>query len=792
MKYLIFSLFCLVSAQADSFEKRMKPFLEKHCVACHGEEKQKGKLRLDNLSMDFSNLESAEQWQFILDELNGATMPPDDEAQPSKKELTEVLEVLTYEIEEAKKQHEGKDREIVMRRLNKREYINTMFELTGVRFDEKAIIDDQSMADYDNHGEDLYVSSFLLGKYREYANEALTKVFAQKAPEVISYKNTKLAQEKNDWAKKKLAEIEKNNFKSKKNKGEDPQAEYNYLKAYLKQAEAREGLVIEHDQEVQLKTREGKHALFKGLGNYKIAIEAQIKNLKVEDKGYLVIENRYLDISELSTKKQTLTFDVNCNIKSVFKINFFTSHSQAGKGKRKRKSKENFPNVSDQGPKLILSSVAIEHKDMSLAEGAYKKIFPVAKKSSESHERYAGKVIKYFAQRAYRGRQISYEFYKFLMGLYKDNVKNGMNETEAIKEPLVIILSSPKFVYLTEVAGSSKSISDLELAIRLSYFLWSAPPDKELYKLAANRKLRSKSILKQQVVRMLKDRRSRAFSEGFFNNWLEMENLELIEVKNSHDSGPQKYSLQLERLLKREPLEFFRMLILGNLSITNMLDSEFLVLNQTLASYYKLPVKISENKFQVVKLPSDSPRGGLMGMGAILAMLGNGDRSSPVLRGNFVLTKMMGMASPPPPPNVPDLEIQTKGNIKDKLKAHQEKPQCASCHNIIDPAGFGLESFDQSGQWLGINKANKNVVEGKLPSLGPYKNYFEQRKLLLNNKDNFAKAFIKQLCSYAFARKVGFADGALLDRLSARAKSNDYKLRDIICDIVLSNEFMMK
>jgi hypothetical protein len=330
------------------------------------------------------------------------------------------------------------------------------------------------------------------------------------------------------------------------------------------------------------------------------------------------------------------------------------------------------------------------------------------------------------------------------------------------------------------------------LAIRLSYFLWSAPPDKELYKLVSSRRLRNKSVLNQQLIRMLKDPRSQAFSEGFFKKWLEMENLDLIEVKNAHDSGPQKYSLQLEQLLKQEPLEFFRALILRNLSISNLLDSEFLVLNQTLASYYKLPVKISENKFQIVKLPSDSPRGGLMGMGAILAMLGNGDRSSPVLRGNFVLTKMMGMASPPPPPNVPDLEIQTQGNIKDKLKEHQEKPQCASCHNIIDPAGFGLESFDQSGQWLGINKQNQNVVEGKLPSLGSYKNYFEQRKLLLNNKDNFAKAFIEQLCSYAFARKVGFADGALVDQLSAKAKSNDYKLRDIISDIVLSNEFIMK
>ena len=270
-----------------------------------------------------------------------------------------------------------------------------------------------------------------------------------------------------------------------------------------------------------------------------------------------------------------------------------------------------------------------------------------------------------------------------------------------------------------------------------------------------------------------------------------MEALDIIEVKNNFE-GPKSYSLAIEDFLRKEPLEFFRKLALENLSIINMLDSDFVTVNQTLASYYNLPNKISENKFETVKLEKNSPRGGLLGMGAILAMNGNGDRSSPVLRGNFVLTRMMGMASPPPPPNVPDLEVQTKGNIKQRLADHQAKPQCASCHKRIDPAGFGLESFDQSGQWIGINKENKTIVVGKLPSLGQYKNFFDQRQLLLKNKDNFAKGFIENLASYAFARKVGFSDATLIDKLSSEAKSNDYKLRDIICAIVSSDEFRLK
>ena len=204
------TLLCLISFSlfADSFSSKVRPFLDKHCYSCHGEKKQKGKLRLDNLSTDFNDLDIAEQWQFVLDELNGATMPPEDEPQPSKQELTEILEVLTYKIEEAKKIHYGKDRQTVMRRLNKREYINTMYELTGFKFQDEEIIEDQSTAKYDNHGEGLFVSSFLLGKYRQYAYNALDKALSNEKPKAISFQKSP-ASEYNETLRKKMSEIKK-------------------------------------------------------------------------------------------------------------------------------------------------------------------------------------------------------------------------------------------------------------------------------------------------------------------------------------------------------------------------------------------------------------------------------------------------------------------------------------------------------------------------------------------------------------------------------------------------------
>ena len=774
--------------------------MEKHCVSCHGEKKQKGKLRIDNLSTDFSNLEIAEQWQAILDELNGATMPPEDEPQPTKEELTGILESLTYKIEEAKKLHYGKDRQTVMRRLNKREYINTMYELTGYRFNDKEIISDQSTAKYDNHGEGLFVSSFLLGKYRQYAYKALDEVFSKKIPKAINFESSP-AQGYNAGLRKKMSEIKKTNFKKTNNQKRvfNLKPEYDYFKSYLEQPGVDKGVLIDNKQEFQVRISKTNSPLFSGENDYRLKFKGVVKNLKDGAKAYLVLatgkkskHKRHIDISEGVNGSFDIEVDAYCSITSVLSLGFYTEVNSNGNKKKRKKKKNSFPKLDPKAVKLQLNFVSISYEPQNIADGAFKKIFSENKKSSESEVEYAGKVLRTFALKAYRGQPISDKFIQLLVNLYKSNITHGLSKVESIKEPLAIILSSPKFIYLSEDSSTnSKFISEIELAVRLSYFLWSSPPDKELYNLAYAGKLSDKTTLRSQVVRMLRDESSHSLGKGFLNKWLHMDALDIIEVKNAFE-GPKSYSLAVESYLRKEPLEFFRKLALDNLSIINMLDSDFVTVNQTLASYYNLPVKISENEFAAVTLPSNSPRGGLLGMGAILAMNGNGERSSPVLRGNFVLTRMMGMASPPPPPNVPDLEVQTKGNIKEKLLAHQAKPQCASCHKRIDPAGFGLESFDQSGQWLGVNKENKNIVEGKLPSLGQYKNFFEQRQLLLKNKDNFAKAFIENLASYAFARKVGFSDASLIDKLTSKAKSKGYKLQDIICEIVLSDEFRLK
>ncbi len=238
--------------------------------------------------------------------------------------------------------------------------------------------------------------------------------------------------------------------------------------------------------------------------------------------------------------------------------------------------------------------------------------------------------------------------------------------------------------------------------------------------------------------------------------------------------------------------------ITKNLSTANFINSNFITVNNVLADYYGLP-STGKDDFSIVKLPPNSGRGGLLGQGAVLIMTGNGIRTSPVMRGAFVLSKILGMPSPEPPPNVPQLENdKTKGlTIREALKVHQEQPQCSSCHKRIDPLGFGLENFDAAGVWhdkkfIDKKKTAPFDTKGKLPNDKAYNDIHDMKKLLMEHKDNFTKSLIESLMGYAFGRKIGFADAKLIDELLVKTKVNGYRLGDLIVDIVSTPEFRQK
>ena len=423
-------------------------------------------------------------------------------------------------------------------------------------------------------------------------------------------------------------------------------------------------------------------------------------------------------------------------------------------------------------------------------------------------------VLENFAERAFRGKKPSAAFVDKLTALYEVRRKAGDAHEAALKEPLSVILASPGFLYLQEIGSPSftpnllpkeeagkrsgvkderqRSLSTAEFASRLSYFLWSAPPDEQL--LAAD--LTKPDILTREVDRMIASPKADEFVSGFVHQWLGMERLEFFQFDTKQFRD---FDESAKAAARREVYETFAHLLRQRGSLSKLLKSDEIHINGLLATYYGIE-GVSGDAFQKVTLPKDSPRGGLLGMAAILAMGSNGERTSPVERGAWVLRKLLHNPPPPAPPNVPQLErLATKPiSPRDRLLAHQEQPQCLQCHRKIDPIGFGLENFNAAGKWRDIDhdlKTKKNWPidpAGQFYNGPDFKTYFDLRDLIAARSENFAQGFTESLIEYALGRPYGFTDADLATTIVKQAGAKNFNIREFIVALVSSPQFQRK
>ena len=441
-------------------------------------------------------------------------------------------------------------------------------------------------------------------------------------------------------------------------------------------------------------------------------------------------------------------------------------------------------------------------------------------------------ILRRFGKLAFRGATPSGDFIDRLVAVYHARRKAGEDPLMAVREPLAVILASPGFLYLADPAaekpGASvdgdvtpdeaearlpRRLSARELAARLSYFLWAAPPDQPLLDLAASGNLRTPAVLAAQVERMIADPRSHDFASGFAHQWLGLDRLDFFRF--DHELYPD-FDESTREASKQEVYETFHRLLTDNRDATLLLESDFVVVNGLLAAYYGLDdggTPVTGDAFRLVKLPPGSQRGGLLGMAAILAMGSNGERTSPVERGAWVLRKLVNDPPPPAPPNVPQLarlEAQPLAT-RERLRLHQEQPQCAQCHRGIDPIGFGLENFDAAGRWRTAELFHrrdwviKNVLAGKVvarswpidPSGGfhggpSFRDFFEMRhRIATTYGDAFVRGLIENLFAYAIGRPVSFLDREAIDTM-AEAATTAGGLKSIVQRLVATEEFQMK
>ncbi len=418
------------------------------------------------------------------------------------------------------------------------------------------------------------------------------------------------------------------------------------------------------------------------------------------------------------------------------------------------------------------------------------RVFVARPDDSTTKEAAARKIVAEFTRRAFR-RPVEEGEIAGPLSLFALADKRGEPFDDAVKLALRSVLVSPNFLFRVERADSAGAcrLDDYELASRLSYFLWSSMPDEALFKIAERKKLHEPAALHAQVRRMLRDPKARDFAENFAGQWLRVRELKTSAIPDAEKFPG--YTPALRDAMMAEPVEFFLSLLRENGSLLDLLDCDYAFVNATLAKHYGID-GVSGDAMQRVKL-SDRNRGGVLGMGAVLTLSSFPLRTSPVLRGKWVLEEILGSPSPPPPPQVKTLSSSDKPKdgltFRQRLEKHRSDAECASCHKRMDPLGFGLENFDAIGAWRTELAGEPVDASGEMVTGEKFSGPVELKKLLLARKDLFARTVADKMFAYALNRGLEYYDAPLVRQTVKSLARDNYHVETLILAIVNSYPF---
>ena len=403
----------------------------------------------------------------------------------------------------------------------------------------------------------------------------------------------------------------------------------------------------------------------------------------------------------------------------------------------------------------------------------------------------ARKNLEHFTARAFRRPAEKTEI-DSLMKLFEQASRRGETFEGAVKFALKAALVSPNFLFRIERERTGTEpyrIGAYELASRLSYFLWSSMPDEELFKLAAQGRLRDRAVLDAQVKRMLLDPKARAFADNFAGQWLRVRDLRVTAQPDPNRF--RGFTPALREAMYEEPIEFFHAMVRHDRSLLELLDADYTFVNEELAKHYGM-TNIAGAEFRRVDL-TDRNRGGVLGMGAVLTLTSYPQRTSPVLRGKWVLEELLGTPPPPPPPDaggLPADEAPRNGlTFRQRLEQHRQKPQCTGCHSRMDPLGFGLENFDAIGRWRDKIGSEPVDASGVMSTGEKFSGPAELKALLLERKDEFARNVTERMLAYALGRGVEFYDMPTIKRVSNVLAKSDYRVSVLVTEIANSFPF---
>ena len=781
-----------------SYQAQVLPALEKHCIQCHGPEKQKGDVRFDTLSIDFlKDRTAAETWHDASDQIKLGEMPPEEENPLSEGERKLITEWIDSNLEKALREIKGEQSEAVIRRLNRTEYQYTMEDLLGFKMDyvDGLARDPLSPDGFLNNGKVLGMSSLQIEHYLKTARKAFQLILNEEEEPTVKVSEVK-------WNK---GNIRGPSSKLYVGKSDHRLGRVNYWHGNFQQPPKSGRFTIRIKARSEKKPGypspilEGSYGFF--VSGLTLNIQGSLPEVEIdsnETKTYEISSYAKLFPMTLANVPDdkingVLTFrnsldDGNPLPKQLEKI----TETKDKKGKIKKKKTNYYPEDPNFS-KIIIESVEFVANDYSSWPSKIHQQI-ILPEEDLNNERTAKLVLSRFLTKAWRKPIDSQTAEKWFQH-FKKISRDENSSIYALRETLATSLASTNFIYLSELKPNESKPSKLsthELAARLSYFIWSSMPDVELRALADEDKLDDPKVLAAQVQRMMNDRKVNRFAEEFSKQWLDLGGVDRVAVNPRYHKN---FDNRLKPYMQAESLEFFKEIFRKDESITKIIDADFTMLNARLAKHYGLEGPKSQ-RFERTSLQGTNRVGGILGHASIHLSGSDGAESHPIRRAVWVRDRLLHDPPKPPPPDVPGIEESVKDfeklSLREQLEFHRKKESCNDCHRTLDPWGIALEEYSAVGLKREETTVHKKPITSDtiLPGNHPVDGVEELQKFILSHrKDQFAHAFCSKVLTYALGRSLTLEDEILVNELKNEFVKNRFRLSGLLKNIVLSETF---
>lgn len=740
----------------EEYGKKIQPLIEKYCSGCHSGAEAESGLAFNNFADAKSVFRQRRIWEKVAVRIDIADMPPVDSPQPSpedRKTLTSWIQSTLNDIDCGKTPNPGS---VTLRRINRYEYRNSIRDLFSIDYEPAmGFPGDDVGYGFDNIADVLTLPPLLMDKYLTAAEEISRKVIIAPSTGPVYNSPRKISQLTAESGGK--FEGDRFVFSSNGTAPFEEQAPWS-----------------------------GRYTLELGMAGS--AAEGRYPKVVISVDGKKVEELTVKTDTPNNPEAFLIPLKLRAG-KRLLEIAFVNDHYIAPKDGNPAQD----TNLYIYDLRLTGQKTAEKIPESALPEIHRELVRDSVPSATRTVADAAKDVMRRIASRAFR-RPASDEELNRLASIVEKTVESGDSYEVGLQTALTAILVSPNFLFKVEepalrIGNEYPLLSDFELATRLSYFLWSSTPDRELLTLASKKQLREPGVLAAQLDRMIRDERARDFVRNFAGQWLTLRKLESFTPNEGQFPD---WNEQIRDFSRTETYHLFLYVLQENMSVLRLLDADFSFMNEKLARFYGIP-GVQGDKFQLVSLKGHK-RLGILTHASVLAVTSNPTRTSPVKRGKWILDNVLGTPPPPAPAGVPELDkAELVGTLRQQIEQHRANPACASCHKQMDPLGLALENYDAVGRWRTSDRGNPIDASGELPTGEKVRNPGDLIRLLREQKsEQFVRTLTEKLMTYGLGRGLEYYDRCAIDLILANASKNDYRFQELLLGIITSDPFGRK